>query len=131
MIDVLVVALLVAIAVVLVIRPLRRGSRVAPDSPESEQAADAEARKDSALEAIVDLEGDRTMGKLSEPDFEALRADYESQALAALRELDALGELSARDRELEAEIAQVRARLRCPSCGGARVGSERCSRCGE
>ena len=81
--------------------------------------------------AIVDLEGDRTMGKLSEPDFEALRADYESQALAALRELDALGELSARDRELEAEIAQVRARLRCPSCGGARVGSERCSRCGE
>ena len=131
MIDVLVVALLVAIAVVLVVRPLRRGARDDVEGSETQQVADAEARKDSALEAIVDLEGDRTMGKLSEPDFEALRADYESQALTALRELDALDGLSSRDRELEAEIAQVRARLRCPSCGGARAGSGRCPRCGE
>ena len=131
MIDVLVVALLVTLAVVFVVRPLRRGSAEASEVPGMQRAEEAEARKDSALEAIVDLEGDRTMGKLSEPDFEALRADYESQALAALRELDALGELSARDRELEAEIAEVRARLRCPSCGGARVGSERCPRCGD
>jgi hypothetical protein len=92
-----------------------------------------EARKRSALAAIVDLEDERAVGKLAEPDFDMLAAVYEAEALEALRALDALGVAAAEPSEadgVEAEIAAARARLECPHCGAARRPGSPCPRCG-
>lgn len=127
MIPVLVVALLACAALAFVVAPLRKGP-VATDDGLSMEMDDATTRKQSALAAIVDLENERDIGKLSTPDFELLRRQYEVEAIAALRELDVLQ--AASDADLEAEIAAARAELSCPSCGALRQAGEQCPRCG-
>jgi rubrerythrin len=129
----LIVALLAAGAVVYVLAALRAGApqqEAPPDAP----ATELDARKRSALHALLDLEDERALGKLSEPDFEALAAAYEQEAIAALRELDRLRAaraLPAADPDdLEEEIAATRARLECSRCGYARRPGEPCPRCG-
>lgn len=124
----LVVVLLVLVALAYVGMPLLRG-RGAASAPEEPGVAEATARKRTALGAIVDLESDHVMGKLTDDDFETLRRDYETEALEALRCLDAL-QAPARD-DLEREIATVRARLECPACGAPRRAGARCPRCGD
>ncbi len=131
MILVLVVALLACGALAYVALPLgaRRGRREEPPSREGE----LDALKTAALAAIVDLEADRSVGKLSDEDFEVLRAQYEAEALRALVELDALRAQSQEpddDRALEEEIAAMRVRLECPRCGGLRSTEGTCPQCG-
>ena len=128
MIAVLVVALLACAALAYVVLPLgqRRGQMV--EAPP--RAGELDAIKRSALTAIVDLEADRSVGKLSDEDFEVLRAQYEGEALRALTELDALGARPAGpDQELEAEIAAMRVRLECPRCGSLRATDGTCRQC--
>ena len=120
------VAFMAAVALAYVSAPLRRGPRRdLPDRHVRQRAT--EERKRAALDAIVDLEAERDLGKLSEPDFEVLRDDYERVALQALKELDALG---ASDDPVEAEIAARRDAIACPHCGAARGAGSRCPRCG-
>jgi hypothetical protein len=71
-------------------------------------AAELAARKRAALLGIVDLEGERAVGKLNDEDFAALRSEYEAEAMVAIAELDQLG---APEDDLEAEIAELKARL--------------------
>lgn len=129
MILVVVVALLACAALAYVALPLgqRRGRKEAGPSAEGE----LDARKTSALSAIVDLENERLVGKLSDEDFDVLRAQYEGEALQALTELDALRARSDApdDASLEAEIAEMRRRLACPRCGGLRAPDGTCSQC--
>ena len=123
------VALLACAALAYVVLPLggRRGGREEVASPEGE----LDARKRTALTAIVDLEAERSVGKLSDEDFEVLRAQYEAEALKALTELDALRVRSEEPDEgsLEAEIAEMRSRLSCPRCGGLRSIEGTCPQC--
>ena len=91
---------------------------------------EADARKRAALAAIVDLEDDRSVGKIAEDDFRALKNQYEAEAVAAIAELDALETSNAAPDKLEAEIARVRAAMRCPNCGATRAPGEKCPRCG-
>ncbi len=128
MIPVLVVALLACAALAFVVAPLRKGP-IAADDGVSMAMDDATTRKHSALAAIVDLENERDIGKLSIQDFELLRRQYEVEALAALRDLDLLQAVGD-EAELEAEIAAARAELSCPSCGALRRAGEQCPRCG-
>lgn len=129
MILVVVVALLACAALAYVALPLgqRRGRREEPPSAEGE----LDARKTSALSAIVDLENERLVGKLSDEDFDVLRAQYEAEALQALTELDALRARADApdDASLEAEIAEMRRRLACPRCGRLRTIEGTCSQC--
>lgn len=127
MIEAVVVALIAGIALAYVAIPLRSGGRRRGET--SHRADEAEARKRNALEAIVDLESEREAGKLSVADFDLLRAEYEAEALAALKELDVI-RASQTDDSVENEIAAVRARLVCPSCGAPRIAGEQCPRCG-
>jgi hypothetical protein len=124
-----VVALLACAALAYVVLPLgtRRGEREEAPSQEGE----LDARKRSALSAIVDLEADLSVGKLSDEDFEALRAQYEAEALRALTELDALRARTREpaERSLEDEIAEMRERLACPRCGGLRSTEGTCPQC--
>jgi hypothetical protein len=85
----------------------RTAEETRPDPAEVELERQARA----ALVAIVDLENERDVGKLTSEDFEALVGTYEHEALAALRGLDDVrsgGEADA----VERDIAAVRARLR-------------------
>jgi len=160
-IPVLVVAIVALTVLAWVALPLRRGPRSDAPLP-SLELEEAEADKRSALVAIVDIENEHAVGKLSRPDLDALKAEYEARALEALRRAEALREeqpLSASggqpdqlprrareahqrssrrsrqeewldDDELELEIAAIRERLRCPSCGAARAPGAPCDRCG-
>lgn len=132
MILVVVVALLACGALAYVVLPLGRRGRVEPE-PSAEGELDA--RKTTALSAIVDLENERLVGKLSDEDFDLLRAQYEAEALQALTELDALRAESDEvgsgtdDASLEAEIAEMRRRLACPRCGSLRAMDGTCAQC--
>jgi hypothetical protein len=124
-----IVAVLAVAALAYVATPLRRGPRRAfPDK--SDDVARIGERKAAALTAIIDLEEERDVGKLSVRDFELLRDQYEREALTALHELDAIQASELGDEELEAEIAAARALLVCPSCGRPSPTGEQCSRCG-
>lgn len=129
MIAVIVVALLACAALAYVALPLgaRRGRKEEVPSAEGE----LDARKTTALSAIVDLENERLVGKLSDEDFDVLRAQYEAEALRALTELDALRARteSGEDASLEAEIAEMRRRLACPRCGRLRTTDGTCAQC--
>lgn len=130
MIEAALVVVLASCILAWVLVPVFRGPRAMGDPGPPSDDAEA-ARKAAALDAIVDLEEDRAVGKLTKADFEALRADYEAEALAALRELDAGGGSRGVDDELEAEIAAARRELTCPRCGRARTEGQMCPQCGE
>ena len=127
MIPALIVGLLALVALAYVATPLRRP----PHAPEDlGREGELQDRKQQALLAILDLESERDVGKLSQTDFEDLRMTYESEALAALSELDHVAAWGG-DR-LEREIAAARANLDpdlCPTCGGSRPVGSACPRC--
>jgi hypothetical protein len=123
------VAVLGCLALAYVTEPLRRGPR--RDLPHGTSAAgQAQERMRAALAAILDLESERDMGKLRGEEFRSLRAEYEAEALAALKEIDLLEKSGLAQDELEAEIAAARARLACPRCAAPRLGQDACPRCG-
>lgn len=128
MIYAFVIAALAVAALAFVAAPIRRKDEATAADP----ALELEEQKVVALTAILDLESERDVGKLSEEDFVELRAVYEAQALDALHRLDAV--VDEGDDPLESEIARVRARLsasRCPECGAPRrPGTDACPRCG-
>ena len=126
MIAALLIALIACAALAYAAAPLKGGPRREEPDP-SQLLEDAESRKLAALTAIVDIENERDIGKLSEPDFNELRRYYEVQALAALAELDSLRT----DDPVEEEIAAMKARLTCPSCGALRRVNQACPRCGD
>jgi hypothetical protein len=127
--EIVLTLLFITVAGIFISIPLMRGGRQEVDSV-SIRLEEAGARKEAALGSLVDIENERLIGKLSTGDFEILRDEYEAEALAALKELDAIEQGEADDDELEAEIAAIRARMECPECGGPRVPGEACSKCG-
>lgn len=127
MIPDLVIGLLVVGVLVYITRPLGRVVSDVERTP-AEEAADI--KKNTALTAIVDLEEEREMGKLSDADFARLRAQYEAEALEALKELDSVKRVQVPAEDpLEAEIAAVRKRLQCPNCGALRTSGGSCPQC--
>lgn len=129
MTNALVIAVLAVAAVAFVAAPLRRRDRGESLDPTIE----LEEKKTVALTAILDLENERDVGKLSDEDFVELRSIYEVQALEALHQLDRAHDIDGSD-PLEREIARVRERIgdrRCPACGAPRrPGADTCAACG-
>jgi hypothetical protein len=139
----IVIAALACGALAYVAAPLRASSRATPEPDFAE--AELEGRKRAALTAIIDIENERDVGKLSSEDFDILRGEYETEAVAALLELDSLRAAgNETDIDLEVEIAAIRDRLAasggrraaggpllaCPSCGSPRVPGRACETCG-
>jgi hypothetical protein len=124
----LAIALLACGAIAYVASAPRTAPRRFPDALRVTEE-ELEAKKKSALGAIIDIEDEKTVGKLSDEDFEILRREYEAEALDALIELDGLQRVPDDD-SLEAEIAAMRARLACPACGAPRLSAGPCERCG-
>lgn len=67
--------------------------------------------KASIYRSMLDLELDHRLGKISDEDFELLKAQHESEAIEIIRQVDELAEHLGSD-ELEREIAEARAELR-------------------
>ena len=122
------VALAALATLVWVLAPLRRPEPEGSDVDRLRE--EAEARKRAALAAIVDVEDDRTVGKLADEDYELLKRQYDAEAVAAIAELDALGISASEPDELEAEIATMRRAMTCSNCGATKMPNEACPRCG-
>ena len=122
------IALLTLAALVYVTLPLRREDEMEIRG-ESAALRDAHDRKESALTAIIDVEEEAQVGKLSAEELETLRYEYEREALAALEQLDRMNATPDSDASLESEIAAMRERLACPTCGSMREPGGACSRC--
>ncbi len=88
---VLALVLVVALAV-FVVMPLYRRSVAEADDAAGEAAdrADLEARKESLYRQIRDAELDREQGKLSQDDWARLDAELRRDAIAVLKQIDAL-----------------------------------------
>lgn len=90
--EILVILMVLAATALFVMPPLFRREEGAPSaaSTVSPSVADAMSRRDAAYEALSDLELDHASGKLSEADFARLKLGLQKDAVAALRDLDAL-----------------------------------------
>lgn len=148
---IIVIGIIVFIAYPLFTAP-RAGTAETPDALDG-----LVAQRDSAYDAIRDLDFDFQMGKLSQSDYAALREKYKARAALALQQIDALdgngagkkiednvAQLRAAKRAappagdaLEQEIARVRAakgaasNMRCGDCGTPyQPGDAFCAKCG-
>ena len=97
-----------AAALWLVLQPLLRPGLSVP--PAYEPPDPEETPKGIALAALKEIEFDRETGKLSDPDYESLKAKYTASALEALRE-----ERGAVSNDVEALIAAKVRSLRSAS----------------
>jgi double zinc ribbon protein len=123
--------LLAAGALFYVLRPIFRPSVFSPlsltgdegDDPDDDLSAQA-----VALRALKEIEFDRATGKLSDVDYDALHAQYQAAALAALRGEQGAG--SGTPRPMAAPRSPLPA-LRCPVDGPRpEVDAVFCSTCG-
>ena len=89
--DVLLVLVVLAVVVLVISGPLRRGRVEALEASESAQRAALEAAKEAKYAEIRDAELDRRMGKLSDADWRAQDRALRAEAIEILHRLDALG----------------------------------------
>ena len=79
-----------------------------------------EKRRDTALSSLRDAEMDHETGRLSEADYASMRSELETEAMAAIAELDQMGGGSGPG-----------AAGFCPACGSARAADDAfCGQCG-
>lgn len=113
-----------------ILRPPLEPAGAAPLTDEGEDPADDMSPQAVALRALKEIEFDRATGKLSDQDYDQLKAKYTNEALAAMR-----GELGARSQEPGTRVAPAPGpRLQTPTCPEHGPRSERdaqfCSECG-
>ncbi|PYO87633.1 MAG: hypothetical protein DMD66_09815 [Gemmatimonadetes bacterium] len=135
MLELILGILLAAGATYLVLRPILRPPGEAPGDAtsldEGEDPADDMSRQAVALRAIKEIEFDRATGKLSDSDYEQLKAKYTAEALTAMR-----GEGGRETRDGATWRAPTRpaspvSRPSCPEHGNRpEAGAIFCSECG-
>lgn len=77
------------------------------------------AQRDSAYDAIRDLDFDFQLGKLSQADYDLLREKYKARAALALQQIDQLAGSTGAGERIEEEVARLRARGLGPKDGDA------------
>jgi hypothetical protein len=119
-VEVAAAALVGVLALAWVLEPLLRPDAARPPADEPLDAE--ETPRGIALAALKEIEFDRATGKLSDADYEQLKARYTANALAVLRAEstgeDIEGMIGARTRALRAAAGSTPpVALRCPGCG--------------
>jgi hypothetical protein len=106
--EVLLAILIVAAVAAFVAVPLRRarGEHEAEDAAQEAVVADLEARKQAKYREIRDTELDRAAGKIGDEEFARQDAELRAEAIAILKEIDAVGKLDARRAAERAEGEQ-------------------------
>jgi hypothetical protein len=95
--DVLLVLVVLAVAVLLIAGPLRAGPGAGQEAAESAERAELEAAKEAKYREIRDAELDFRTGKLSRADWRRLDSALRAEAVELLRRLDALDESVSKD----------------------------------
>src|SRR5919198_5469415 len=94
MLELIIGVLLAAGATYYVLLPILRPPlepSQAPAADEGEDPADDMSRQAVALRGIKEIEFDRATGKLSDTDYEQLKAKYTAEALLAMRAESGVG----------------------------------------
>ena len=125
---------LAAVAVFFVLRPIITpplpGSAAASAELDAEDPEDDLSPRSVALRALKEIEFDRATGKLSDADYDALKAEYTTEALAALR-ADAAAPAATPAISRPRTVAPPAARATCPTHGVRPEPAARfCSACG-
>jgi hypothetical protein len=84
------VIVVLAVAVLVIVGPLRLRRDWRADSASSRERAELEAAKEEKYREIREAELDYRSGKLSRDDWRALDAELRKEAIELLRRLDAL-----------------------------------------
>jgi hypothetical protein len=87
-VEVLLVLVVVAVAVLVIFAPLRPGRVAARDVAGAAERAELEAARDAKYAEIRDAELDYRTGKLSETDWRALDRQLRREAVEILHRLD-------------------------------------------
>jgi hypothetical protein len=111
----------------LVFEPSSAAGRGAPALPPEPEAPE-ETRRGVALLALKEIEFDRATGKLSDRDYEMLKARYAAEALAAL-EAEAVAARPEVTGDPEELVAARRQQLRASRSSGSPA-PKSCLRCG-
>lgn len=140
---------LMGVVLAFVARPLieRAGEQV---SDQEQEISSLLADRERVLDALQELDMDRTMGKVLEGDYQEQRLLLVREGAQILRRLDQLegdrlqapqegNDLAVMDKEIEAEVLQLRReigergdRLYCPACGQQALAGDRfCTNCGQ
>ena len=118
-------------ALAFVLQPLFFGPRSLKASPLPAAEPSSESR---ATIALREIEFDRATGKLSESDYEELKARYTNEAMLEMRREPKRVEVANQpsDDEIEAAVRAYRAgRPTCPDCGPRpEADAVYCSNCG-
>jgi hypothetical protein len=88
--EVLLVIAVLAVAVLVIVAPLRSRPEGKLGVARSPERAELEAAKEAKYREIREAELDHRTGKLSREDWRALDADLRAEAIELLRRLDAL-----------------------------------------
>ena len=86
--EVLLALAVVAVAVLVIVAPLRRGRAVDREAAGAADRAELEAARDAKYAEIRDAEIDYRTGKLSEADWRALDRQLRREAVELLHRLD-------------------------------------------
>jgi hypothetical protein len=91
-VEVVLVLVVLAIAVLAISAPLRAGRRAGREAAGAAERADLEAARDAKYAEIRDAEMDYRTGKLSAADWRSLDRQLRHEAVELLHRLDAAGE---------------------------------------
>lgn len=123
-----IIAILALVAFGLALHPLFREEPLvyAPQSVLDPELENLLSAREATYGAIKDLESDHTQGKLSDADYQTLRAKYETKALGILQQLDQGNQRIAASAKHSSVVSG-----RCPQCGEPySAGHKFCRRCG-
>lgn len=121
----IIIAVLALIALGIALHPLFREQAwaAAPTRVLDPRLESLLSAREASYGAIKDLEVDHAQGKLSDADYQTLRAKYETKALMILQQLNLI--------ETNAAIRAKRAERDCGQCGQPfHAGDKFCARCG-
>lgn len=99
-----------------ILRPPVSGDADAAVGDEGDDPEDDMSPQTVALRALKEIEFDRATGKLSDRDYEELKAKYTTEALAAMREEQGTGSGEQKARPGPPALSAPRSVLPAPSC---------------
>src|SRR5438477_590192 len=114
-----------------ILRPPEESANRGTADDEGDDPADDMRPQAVALRALKEIEFDRATGKLSDTDYDQLKAKYTQEALAALRAEPGEQGAGSREQVLQPAPRSPLPALSCPEHGPRREsGSQFCSECG-
>ncbi len=121
--ELVLIAILVVVVLAFIAYPLFSSAEEKP-KPTTDALDSLVAQRDSAYDAIRDLDFDFQMGKLSQEDYDKLRDKYKLRAAQVLKQIDDAGGVPDAGANIEQEVARLRHRHVAPASDGDALEAE-------